>query len=486
MKTITYNPMETKSLTRRQYLMNLISQFPIYKLIQYLIYYILGGGVAWKLLSYILPFIAQKLLNQSILKIDSIFINECQADSMMMYTNLSLEKVGPVPVTIKFDEEVKFGFMKDGEVKIFGCVDMPILEVQPNIRNMKSIGLKLKIKEVELMSEFCKYILNGSLDCELYLIGKCNIYLFGLIPIKNLNLNKIISITGMNSLKELTINKIRVLNGDLNNIYLNVVCNLFNPSLFEIEFGQVNFNLYYKNCNIGHITMEKMNLNCDSNTLDSMTYFHPLEKDTLIAGELLSQFCSGKESDIVIKGNHPNSHPIQYWKEALEDLLIPCKMMGIKEKLIKCARLQLNPSSLLSGIWNSAAPSKLELYNPFECNIYIKKIESDVFMNNNNNNNNHIKDNNDNNNNLIIQDNIGSLIKDLKSHPLLMNSKTITISSQMDLKLNLDFQKYKLLYNALINNQLLFNVEAKIEANLGNYPCEINYVQQNVPIDFGL
>jgi hypothetical protein len=279
--------------------------------------------------------------------------------------------------------------------------------------------------------------------------------------------NKINSI-GMDGLNQVSIKDVVVKKGDRSKVEIAVSCKMNNVSDISMALDQVWFNMFYKETQIGTVSITPLSLVPGMNSPPTRVFFHPdpnNPKAIEMGRELMSNFTKGVDSETTIKGNHPNKQLPSYFAEGLSGLSITTTLNGLDIPLVKSAKMSISPLDLVVSMAAFSVPTRLMTTNPFDEDFYIIKINSEA---------------------IIKGVNIGTLNADHSSYPIKIARRTTVETGLMTMKLNPLVEGFGAVATTLGEGNMSADIKATIDAKVGNYSMVIDYEQKQVPVIVGL
>lgn len=422
--------------------------------------------LAWMLhhflLRRVLNLIAQRILNKAKLKFHSVQLRDMSADGWMeMQVDLEMSDTGGLPCTVKSARAVSLCRLDPvtGRVQEFATCELPDLVISSKKTTQMVLKIHSNVIHDESFAEFGKSLIHSPHLFDFVMQGEVEIRLvFGMIRIPELSLKKTISLPGMQSLQQVSIDSIRVTGGTATHLVIDVQVLMFNPSSVSISMSDIQFTLMFQSLLLGTVLMETLDLRSGQNRVSARVLFHPdrrVDGQVLAGRKLLSQFTCGQPSQVLIVGTSSSS-PLKYLAPTLQTISIPTVMTGLDQPLIQGASMSVfsaNPITM-------RAPSKLDIYNPFEAPIFINRIQGTVSL---------------------AQRIIGDIDVTLTT-PIELLPQQVAKTPEIGIKLRLGLSAV----NALLRGaagQLAVDVESVIGCKVGQYAVELDYSQKDVPVE---
>ncbi|KAI8149170.1 hypothetical protein BJV82DRAFT_209695 [Fennellomyces sp. T-0311] len=165
------------------------------------------------------------------------------------------------------------------------------------------------------------------------------------------------------------VNSVDVIGGTNENLLLAINVTMENPSDFSIATGDVNFAFLASDEQLGNVQLAGLKLQRGSNSITASSTFNP--KVSSVGQNLLSTFVMGQDNDIMISG-FDRSTSIASLVNALGSITITTTLPGLKEKLIRGAKLTVNEDSPQTGI----VSVRVSIADPFSAALSITNVIS--------------------------------------------------------------------------------------------------------------
>ncbi|KAG0231208.1 hypothetical protein BGW41_002236 [Actinomortierella wolfii] len=249
----------------------------------------------------ILPKVAQSIVNQSELRFNNIQITEPTNTSMKMALSGALGNAGPFHATVSYPVPIEVFYQG---VKLGEMTDMPETKASGGKGAIEGVST-FTITDEAAFSAFSKDMLgNQQFDWDLH--GKVEIRAMGR-TVKNLNLNKKITMLGMNGFPEVNILKFDLPSDAPNGQGINLVIDtsMNNPSPIGVQLGTVVLDISYNGTRLGQVRADNAALTGNSPSILNLTgVMEPLTNpaDLEKVGGLFSAYLAGLPSDTQAKG----------------------------------------------------------------------------------------------------------------------------------------------------------------------------------------
>ncbi|KAJ3095144.1 hypothetical protein HDU97_007233 [Phlyctochytrium planicorne] len=261
------------------------------------------------LLLVIVPKIAQDSINSSRLTFASVSITNIKDDSYTLASTGRVENAGMFDAEITFPSAVQVFWTNrpDGAADLqIGSMSLPGFSVSgaaPKSGNVEIPGTQFAVSSVDNMSAFSKFLIaQGSFSWRLK--GSAQAKALG-ITLKDLSLDKVVTLDGFSGLKNVTIKTFDLPESDpTKGIVINTVTNVANPSFITIELGNLEFDSYVEGSKIGSLSSKepvkmapgdnKINLNGHLRAIDP--------KDLATLGNVFSFYVGGKDTKLEVVG----------------------------------------------------------------------------------------------------------------------------------------------------------------------------------------
>nr|CAG8533849.1 8518_t:CDS:2 [Entrophospora candida] len=276
----------------------------------------------------------------------------------------------------------------------------------------------------------------------------------GDVEIKGIKFSVNSSLDGLQGLKTKAalVNSLKVVGGTTDMMLIDLSVTLFNPSNVKINMGDINFDLYFKEKQLGKVLMKNYVLDRGENTGNVVAQFAPKTDDALKVGrDLLNNFMAGKPNDLGIQGTL-ESTTISSLKKALSSLELETSMPGLKsdKNVILKARFAIG----LNTIFDSKGTASIDAFNPLDTTIKFLKIQSTITSEGNL---------------------IGTIDEDLTSAPVVIEPKQSVTTKDFELKLKITPAALKSLFES-IKGDLFTDISSTILVAIGDYQTTIDYV----------
>ncbi|RDX40651.1 hypothetical protein OH76DRAFT_1365915 [Lentinus brumalis] len=287
-------------------------------------------------LNFLLPILAQpivqKIVDGSVLGIETVLIKDIKENSFGTSLKGSIRNAGPFDAKIEFPS----GLTIEWNGASIGSIDMPAIDLVGDVGASFEVDATFKVASVDHLTEFTKVMLTEeSFD---WVISGSNLsgeswYLLTLaaigISVPEIALsNKKVTLKGMNSLK----GGVKIETFDLpsndpdGGIHLTLQTNVTNPSQVGVELTSIGFQNFFQNVHIGPASAS------DTFSLSPQTTI-PLaltgrlipqsEQSGLDAvSAMFNAFIHGKDSNIVVQGDSAGPTDVTWLNEGIKALKV--------------------------------------------------------------------------------------------------------------------------------------------------------------------
>ncbi|RPD70056.1 hypothetical protein L226DRAFT_261105 [Lentinus tigrinus ALCF2SS1-7] len=281
-----------------------------------------------KSLNLLLPILAQpivqKIVDGSVLGIETVLIKDIKEDSFGTSLKGSIKNAGP------FDAKISFpaGLSIEWNGASIGSIDMPTIDVVGDVGADFEVDATFKVASVDHLAEFTKTMLTEeSFD---WVISGTNLSVAAIgISVPEIALsNKNVTLKGMNSLK----GGVKIETFDLpsndpdGGIHLTLQTNVTNPSQVGVELTSIGFQNFFQNVNIGPASAtETFSLSPQSTIPLALTgrLVPQKEQSGLDAvSAMFNAFIHGKDSNIVVQGDSAGPTDVTWLNEGIKALKV--------------------------------------------------------------------------------------------------------------------------------------------------------------------
>ena len=449
--------------------------------------------------NFVIPFIAQKLLNSSSLTVIKGTILRPNNSDFELLLQTELKNTGPLATVLKYRKPLILARYitsksKNGNqlgprkiLQEIAAVEMNSSTAVPSWGGIVDMNSKVIISDHQLdhFSAFSKDLVSmkGNIKQILHGDGICIELMNGLIQIEGLKLYKEVSLQGLEGLNKVLVHEAKVVGSTSEYMILECDTSIFNPSNVCLEqLGNVYCSLHYidsdqfpgvdMSSTIPHATimMENLTLKQGENRFMTRAHFKVtsspgVERESAL--KMLSNFiCCKSTKPILFRGHQTKATKIPYLFDSLTSLSIPSIMPGLPSnmKMIKSALLLLH--SPLSTIASLQAPSRLELLNAFPITVSILKMKGKILHNGNE---------------------IASLDIDLESSPIILEPESTSWTREIKLKLKIALPAILALFDFDTSKGVLkVDVESILDCKVGEYLVRgVEYHQAQVSSKMG-
>ncbi|CAM4755173.1 unnamed protein product [Rotaria magnacalcarata] len=209
----------------------------------------------------------------------------------------------------------------------------------------------------------------------------------GVMPVySNIPFNKKVKLNALNSLQNVKIKSINLRRSDKERIFADIVIEIPNPSLFNIDLGELKFSLRYNNLSIGYVETIDKNTTLRSG-VNAIPFSGELKSDSSASYSALSNviqnFLTGKTSQVeALAGSNATSYSLL--AVGMEGLVLGVQMPPFDEQLISSlifTSMSLVPSTDERKVTLSASIT-IEINSPLgdQSPLNIESMSMSVFL----------------------------------------------------------------------------------------------------------
>ncbi|KAJ3354301.1 hypothetical protein GGF32_002602 [Allomyces javanicus] len=345
------------------------------------------AGVATQ--KWIVPAVAQKLLDASHMAILAMTMQSPTPKSVQSGLTAQLRDTGPLPTVLKMTKPMRILY-KDRVVAL-ASVPRPT-SVPPN-GGIVNMDADMQIADADGMAQFCTDLVMARDEVPFTMSGDggITIALFnGHVLIPGLSLTKTVSLRGMAGLADMTIESVDLVDSTATDLIMECVCTVMNPAPVAMNSGTVRFTMTTPALvasdpdapPIAHVAMPDMTLVPGMNRLSarcSMPRPHPAtvaHHGARQAGiRLLSRFLTNRSSPVLVRGDSADAAP--YLTPAIRAVQVATVLPPMPPMpLLIQTTMQLSQVSLVAQI----APAKLTMCNPFAVPMTITRMRGGAYV----------------------------------------------------------------------------------------------------------
>ncbi|TPX58551.1 hypothetical protein SpCBS45565_g07951 [Spizellomyces sp. 'palustris'] len=342
------------------------------------------------LLRRLLPFIAQRLINRSVLTITNATITDPQKDRLVMCMKGHVENAGPLPAKIEFlgpvklcvEDDRSFGagkrrvVVEDGRrLVIIGEADgMPPITTSSGSADIDA-RVSVRILDTQAFAAFAKTMMESTKFSLTLLATNLKVVAFNL-PIYSTKLLKTVTLKGLQNLNQIQILKAVTTGGTSTHITLTTTCEIYNPSDITLSVGTVTLALYHEDIyQVGTVEMNNLTLQPGTNRITATAAYSPQTTPATQSGrKLLASYVTNTPATVTIRGT-PTSTPISYLRPALQSLSVTTILPPESRKMIQKTQLVIDPFRLTTRLQSA---TKLVLFNPMLAPVTILWMKGTV------------------------------------------------------------------------------------------------------------
>ncbi|CAG8543902.1 28606_t:CDS:2, partial [Racocetra persica] len=211
----------------------------------------------------IFPAIAQSAIDGSTLNLNSINLTDIQEDSVTIASSGNVTNAGPFSSTISFDEPVSM---------IYNGIEMARLNFDPISTNNGHADIILGARKLTIIDKdaFSNFSLDAFVQdsIKMTIKGSARVKSIG-ITRGSLNLHKEVTLKGASNFPNVSIASLNI-NQDPqnpNNLIIEHIAQLYNPSIFYINMGKYGANIVYNNTHIASMVITNFTLEPGMNNI---------------------------------------------------------------------------------------------------------------------------------------------------------------------------------------------------------------------------
>ncbi|KAG0004259.1 hypothetical protein BGZ79_009843 [Entomortierella chlamydospora] len=262
---------------------------------------IIGVVVAVVLILYvIMPKIAQGLMNKATISFSQIDITNPSASSMDLVMAGGMQNTGPFHADISFPGTVTVSW---NGIQL-GTTEIPGTSTASGGHGDLNLQSKFTVTNETGFSEFSGYMLNAQ-SFVWHLEGKLNVKALG-HTVKDLNLNKDITINAFNGLTGVAIQKFSLPGDDPSGkgILIEIDTTVTNPSAIQMYMGSLTLAISYKDTLMGYVTSTNLTMVRGPQTLSMKGVLIPQNTTQGLAdvSEMMSRYIGNVVTDTTATG----------------------------------------------------------------------------------------------------------------------------------------------------------------------------------------
>ncbi|KAJ3363513.1 hypothetical protein GGF31_000955 [Allomyces arbusculus] len=341
---------------------------------------------------WIVPAIAQKLLDASYMAILAMTMQSPTPKSVQSGLTAQLRDTGPLPTVLKMTKPMRILY-KD---RVVALASVPRPTSVPANGGIVTMDADMQIADADGMAQFCTDLVMARDEVPFTMSGDgaITIALFnGRVLIPGLSLTKTVSLRGMAGLADMTIESVDLVDSTATDLIMECVCTVMNPAPVAMNSGTVRFIMTTPSLvasdpdapPIAHVAMPDMTLVPGMNRLSarcSMPRPHPAtvaHHGARQAGiRLLSRFLTNRSSPVLVRGDSADAAP--YLTPAIRAVQVATVLPPMPPMpLLIQTTMQLSQVSLVAQV----APAKLTMCNPFAVPMTITRMRGGAYVSRN-------------------------------------------------------------------------------------------------------
>ncbi|KAF9544599.1 hypothetical protein EC957_011814 [Mortierella hygrophila] len=248
----------------------------------------------------IMPKIAQGLMNKATINFSQIDITNPTATSINIIMVGEMDHTGPFHADISFPGIVTVSWND----RILGTTVIPGTSTASGGHGALNLQSSFQITNASAFTEFSSYILNAE-TFVWHLEGKLNVKALS-HTVKNLNLNKDITVSAFHGLTGIKIEKFSLPGDDPagKGILVDIDTSVTNPSAIQIYMGSLTLAISYKNTLMGYVTSSNLTMVRGAQTLSMQGYLIPqtTPEGPATTSEMMSHYIGNLVTDTIATG----------------------------------------------------------------------------------------------------------------------------------------------------------------------------------------
>ncbi|KAF8984175.1 hypothetical protein BGZ46_008689 [Entomortierella lignicola] len=252
------------------------------------------------ILYVIMPKIAQGLMNNATINFSQIDIANPSPSAMDIAMQGDMYHTGPFHAEISFPGSVSVSW---NGIEL-GTTEIPGTSTASGGHGTLNLQSSFSVTNSSAFSEFSSYMLNAETFIW-HLEGKINVKALGR-TVKDLNLNKDITVNAFNGLTGVTIQKFSLPSDDPSGrgITIDIETVITNPSAVQMYMGSLTLAISYKDTLMGYVTSNNLTLVRGPQTLSMNGYLIPQNTTQGLAdtSELMSNYIGNFVTNTTVTG----------------------------------------------------------------------------------------------------------------------------------------------------------------------------------------
>ncbi|KAF9934826.1 hypothetical protein FBU30_010799 [Linnemannia zychae] len=248
----------------------------------------------------IMPKIAQGLMNKATINFSQIDITNPTATTMDIVMVGEMDHTGPFHAEISFPEPVTVSWNNT----ILGTTVIPGTSTASGGHGALNLQSSFQVTDAAAFTAFSSYMLNAE-SFVWHLSGKLNVKALG-HTVKNLDLDKDITVTAFHGLSGIKIEKFSLPGDDPSGkgILVNIDTSVTNPSAIQMYMGSLTLAISYKDTLMGYVTSNNLTMVRGPQTLSMQGYLIPqTTSDGLaITSEMMSRYIGNLVTETIATG----------------------------------------------------------------------------------------------------------------------------------------------------------------------------------------
>jgi len=425
-----------------------------------------NGPISWlnepiKKISITLPITGPKLVDESVLTLDSAVITQITAKSFNVKMLGEIAKTGSFNASLIYPDGVDV--LYDGGV--IGNTKMEPINVQPGAPAKIDEDALFTVKDITGLAKFTGDLLKQpSIDWELKTDTMA--IQVGKVPIASVPFDKKVPLIGFNGLKDgIVVNNVDYgKGGDAKGLPFTINSTLINPSNVGIELGTIVFDTFIEDTELSLITGKNVLLEPKANNTiiftGEITNFTVIEKiiEIIKSGKQPLLKTVGKSVDPPNAGGPVPWLQIPFSQLSL-DIPFPISVPGGSSSSgLKSLTLNFDAKSFTAEKSSTISAS---VTNQFPVDIVVHGVEATANIGGNN---------------------LGSIsVSDLPKEPTLKAGQTTELTLPFSFGAGADLVGMQKLASQPADS-LAFDITLTAKVSIGNYPTSLDFKQSAVPL----
>ncbi|KAF9930021.1 hypothetical protein FBU30_000934 [Linnemannia zychae] len=274
----------------------------------------------------LLPKLVQYIVNGSQMSLEQLNITQPTEAGMWVNLRGGINHGGLIPASIEFPEPVIISWKGFDLGKMAG---MEVIDVSGGKGDVVYKTTQFEILDSNAFSNFTREMLTTE-SFVWQLRSVVNVKVLGLIPFQGINLNKEMTILGMNNFGKISIKKFDLPSDAPNNqgAMIKLVTLMNNPSPIGMTLGSIVLDLFYNNTHLGQVTAQNATLLGGSESpleLEGVLFRQIEAKKLTDLSVMMSNYLGGKVTNTTAKGvlvKPDGTNPVSWLSNGLTGLTL--------------------------------------------------------------------------------------------------------------------------------------------------------------------